>query len=137
MTPDEIEQKYKTKLPYPTRPEVPGKLKHQLKEKDVVNFSKIKEFDDFVEQTYKETSYEYKDWKDYKAGLEKYRIAKEAYREDQNLKEEQFRQDALEECGLLNHPKALKAYSFAWEHGHSAGLYEIFYWLTEIADLVS
>ena len=38
MTPDEIEQKYKTKLSYPTRPEVPGKLKHQLKERDVVNF---------------------------------------------------------------------------------------------------
>ena len=137
MTFDEIEQKYKTKLPYPTRPEMPGKLKHQLKERAVVNFSKIKEFDHFVEQTYKATSYEYKDWKDYKAALEKYRIAKEAYQEDQNLKEEQFRQDALEECGLLNHPKALKAYSFAWEHGHSAGLYEIFYWLTEIADLVS
>lgn len=136
MTSEEIEQKYKTKLPYPTNPRIPESLKDALRNRHVV-FSKIKEFDDFVEQTYKETSSACKDWKTYKAEVIKYHTERDAYQEDQNLKEEQFRQDALEECGLLNHPKASKIYSFAWEHGHSSGLYEVFYWLTEIADLVS
>ena len=135
MTPDEIEQKYKTKLPYPTNPRIPESLKDALRNRHVV-FSKIKEFDDFVEQTYKETSSACKDWKTYKAEVIKYHTERDAYQEDQNLKEEQFRQDALEECGLLKHPKASKFYSFAWEHGHSSGMYEVFYWLTEIADLV-
>ena len=136
MTFDEIEQKYKTKLPYPTNPRIPESLKDALRNRHVV-FSKIKEFDDFVEQTYKETSSACKDWKTYKAEVIKYHTERDAYQEDQNLKEEQFRQDALEECGLLNHPKASKLYSFAWEHGHSSGLYEVFYWLQEVADLVS
>ena len=135
MTFDEIEQKYNTKLPYPTNPRIPESLKDALRNRHVV-FSKIKEFDDFVEQTYKETSSACKDWKTYKAEVIKYHTERDAYQEDQNLKEEQFRQDALEECGLLNHPKASKFYSFAWEHGHSSGMYEVFYWLTEVADLV-
>jgi|GEM_PF-5775367 len=136
MTPEEIEQKYKTKLPYPTSPIKPERLKYPLKEVGLFTSSKIKEFDDFVEKTYKETSYEYETWKKYKADLTKYLLEKKAYEEDEARKLAQFRQDALEECGLLNHPKASKIYSFAWEHGHSSGMYEVFYWLTEIADLV-
>ncbi len=136
MIHDEIEEKYKTKFSYPTKPEVPSRLKYLLKEKGVHNLVKVKEFDDFVEQTYKETSYEYKDWKAYKAALEKFYTDREIYKEDEAAKLEQFRIDALEECGLLNHSKASKLYSFAWEHGHSGGLYEVLYWLREVADLV-
>lgn len=137
MTPDGIELYYKTKLSYPATPEIPESLKLQLKYKNIVNYPKIKEFDTYVEQTYKETSCEYKDWKNYKAAIEKFNNDREAYREDEAKKLAQFRQDALEECGLLNHPKASKIYSFAWEHGHSSGLYDVLYWLTELADLVN
>jgi len=81
MTPEEIEQKYKTKLPYPTSPIKPERLKYPLKEVGLFTSSKIKEFDDFVEKTYKETSYEYETWKKYKADLTKYLLEKKAYEE--------------------------------------------------------
>ena len=46
-----------------------------------------------------------------------------------------FRKDALEDVGLSDHPKAEKIYNFAWDHGHSSGYSEIYYWLCDLSDL--
>lgn len=47
-----------------------------------------------------------------------------------------FKTDALADVGLTAHPKADKAFGFAWEHGHANGLSEVHYWLQEMADLL-
>lgn len=46
---------------------------------------------------------------------------------------EQFRQDALVEVGILNHPMADELYSLAWKFGHIGGLPEVF---THLKDYV-
>lgn len=45
-----------------------------------------------------------------------------------------FKEDALEEVGLSDHPKKDKAFAFAWEHGHSAGYPAVMVWLEELVD---
>jgi hypothetical protein len=47
-----------------------------------------------------------------------------------------FHHDALEDVGLLGHPKADKAYTFAWDRGHANGFGDVYYWLAEIADIL-
>lgn len=62
----------------------------------------------------------------------------EAYRaccKDEARLEDLFREEALEAVGLKDHPKASKVWSLAWEYGHSAGLSEVFGYLTSLADL--
>ena len=57
------------------------------------------------------------------------------YRREQGSKMDTFRADALEYCGLTDHPKADKIYSYAWEKGHSAGYGEVLMHLEELAEL--
>jgi hypothetical protein len=42
----------------------------------------------------------------------------------------------LEKVGLLGHPKSGKAYSLAWEYGHSSGYDEVYIYLQDLAELV-
>lgn len=49
---------------------------------------------------------------------------------------EQFKQDAFKELGIENHPKRELLYKKAWELGHSGGLSEVWYYLSELADLI-
>lgn len=79
----------------------------------------------------------------YAADLKAYTIAKEAYnaqwaeinKERQQL-DAAFKADALKECGLEGHPKADKAFSMAWDRGHSGGLPEVYGYLEELAELL-
>lgn len=64
-------------------------------------------------------------------------VANEAYNNDSVRLELQFKADALEECGLKGHPKAEKAYSFAWSCGHAAGYSEVMSYLYEIAEVLA
>jgi hypothetical protein len=50
--------------------------------------------------------------------------------------EQEFKRDALEECGILGHPKADLAYAKAWDRGHSSGLHEVLYELQDLAELI-
>ena len=50
--------------------------------------------------------------------------------------EDLFKADALEAVGLTGHPKADKAYAFAWELGHASGYSEVFSYLQDIADVL-
>lgn len=72
----------------------------------------------------------------YEKDMSDFRIAQAKYNTETSRLEEQFRKDALEDVGLTGHPKADKAYSFAWEHGHSSGLGEVYQWLDDIADIL-
>lgn len=47
-----------------------------------------------------------------------------------------FKEDAIRFVGLEGHPKAEKAYDYAWERGHSSGLYSVLEELQEIAELI-
>lgn len=47
-----------------------------------------------------------------------------------------FKKDALTSCGLINHPKAEKAFEMAWERGHSNGYTEVVYELEKLADFL-
>ncbi len=129
---------YKTNLPYLQKPTLPSSLKDFLPSRLINEVGKISldKVDKEIEETYKETSQQFKEWKLYKIQYEEFIKGREAYRVDQNRLEDKFRQDALADAGLTNHPKASKFYSFAWEHGHSGGLSEVLYWLREVADLV-
>ena len=48
----------------------------------------------------------------------------------------EFKQDALVAVGLENHAKKDKAYSLAWEYGHSSGYDEVLTYLQDIAELM-
>lgn len=53
-----------------------------------------------------------------------------------NRLEQEFKHDLFEELGLTENPKADLLYSKAWEYGHSAGFEEVFYYASELADLI-
>jgi hypothetical protein len=72
----------------------------------------------------------------HQAAMKVYHQKIDEYQRKQMVKEQQFKMDALKECGLENHPKREKAYAFAWEHGHSGGLSNVLSWLTEVAELL-
>jgi hypothetical protein len=48
----------------------------------------------------------------------------------------QFRDDALSELGLKNHPKADVLFSKAWDLGHSSGFHEVWYYLQDLSELL-
>lgn len=47
-----------------------------------------------------------------------------------------FKADALEEVGLTGHPRAEKAFSYAWSQGHAHGYSEVFGHLQDIAEVL-
>lgn len=67
---------------------------------------------------------------------ELYKSLKKAWGEDEARLLQQFKFDALEEVGLLGHPKAEKAFSYAWQQGHSAGYHEVYSYLSDIAEIL-
>jgi uncharacterized C2H2 Zn-finger protein len=74
--------------------------------------------------------------------LSYYTGAKNAYnklRDEYNVKNkelyEEFKKDALDEVGLSNHKNRDKIFDFAWKHGHSAGFYDVYFWLEELSEL--
>ena len=50
---------------------------------------------------------------------------KNKYHEDYNAAMERFKNDLFEYHGIEDNPKREKAYSLAWDHGHSSGLSEV------------
>jgi hypothetical protein len=82
--------------------------------------------------------------KEYALAYEKYEDAMlvfgkkmEEYRQAEAVLAEVFWKDAFKELGVPeNHLKASRLRSKAWEHGHSSGLSEVFFWLDELWDLV-
>ena len=50
--------------------------------------------------------------------------------------ESKFKRDALGYVGIDGHPNADKAFSFAWDKGHSSGHYNVLDWLEGIAEVI-
>lgn len=63
-------------------------------------------------------------------------VAHKAYGEDVARLEDEFRNDALVECGIASHPNAGKCFSLAWSRGHAYGYEEVFNALQELSELL-
>ena len=58
------------------------------------------------------------------------------YRKREAIAMNRFKEDLLKYCEVEDNPKRDKAYSYAWEHGHSSGLYEVANVMVDIVDLI-
>lgn len=58
-----------------------------------------------------------------------------AHRAAENVAFMRFREAALFDVGLENHPNSLVIFYFAWEEGHSSGLLEVYNYLCQISEL--
>lgn len=67
--------------------------------------------------------------------VEAFREARKAWNQKQAELRQQFKRDALDDVGLLHHPKAGKIYAKAWESGHSSGLSEVHSHLIDLSEL--
>jgi len=61
---------------------------------------------------------------------------KAAYNKITSELEAQFRKDLEEEFGVINHPKASKLFSTAWNYGHSTGYAEVYNYYSSLVDLI-
>lgn len=61
---------------------------------------------------------------------------REVYRKGNREAEQLFKEAALEEVGLSDHPKADKVFEKAWRDGHSSGYAEVFGELQELSELM-
>ena len=107
--------KFQTKLPYPHKPTRPLlQSKHNSAQAEV-----------YVEAL-----------KAYEEALVEYGKAIALYREDQRKLDAEFKQAAFKYCGIEDHPKRERAWSMAWEHGHSSGLNDVLHHLEELSELL-
>jgi hypothetical protein len=109
--------KYENKLEYPK-----GHSKPYLEREDQYNEVKVAEYA--------------KELKKYKDETPAYNEARAKYSNETCRLEEIFRSDALKEVGLEGHECADRAYSYAWEQGHSCGYSEVFNYLLDIAEVI-
>lgn len=59
-----------------------------------------------------------------------------AYQVEEARLYQEFKDDAISAHGLTGHPKAERAFSLAWEDGHSAGMHEVFNCMFKYASLL-
>jgi len=107
--------KYKNTKPYPAMPPKPRLPKHPTA-------AEARDYADGLEA--------------YETAMVAYRAARDDYHAEQARMDEQFKQDALADVGLTGHPRADKAYAFAWDHGHASGYSEVYYYLSDVADVL-
>jgi hypothetical protein len=110
--------KYTPKSQYPATI-----YKPHLPKEDRFNPTKVKEYAAKVEE--------------FNAAMVEWNEKRDAWREERIELDEQFKKDALDECGILNHPKAEKAYSLAYQDGHSEGFHGIYNALSKYAELLT
>ena len=68
----------------------------------------------------------------YPSGNDPDRVAKR----DARRLDSEFKEDALADAGLANHPKKDMIFDKAWEDGHASGYHKVFYKLRDLADFV-
>lgn len=109
---------YNPTTPYPCRPEKPF-----LRKEDRDNSSALRKYLTLLEA--------------YEESMVEWRKKDEVYRGERYALEIEFKKNALDVCGILNHPKADKAYSLAYEDGHSEGFGGIYNALIKYAELLT
>jgi hypothetical protein len=48
-----------------------------------------------------------------------------------------FRGDLEQEFGVVGHPKSKRLFELAWEHGHSSGLNDVYYYYSDFVELIT
>ena len=120
---------YKVDMPFPNR-----------RNFTIYYFYKDGEVMKFTQQPTHETMKKLYDegWmKQAKVDDEAHNKARAEYNKAESAMIDQFKRDALDDLGLLNHPKADLLFSKAWEHGHSSGLHEVYSWMDDLSDLIT
>ena len=73
----------------------------------------------------------------YTKGHEAYVKARNEYHVNENALQEMFWDDAFENLGIdRKHSKSTLLRQMAWKHGHASGYSEVWYWLTELVELI-
>lgn len=73
----------------------------------------------------------------YKSKLEVYNLKMKEYRRGDMDAKDLFRVDLLDDLGVpLDHPKAEKLFSLAWEKGHSDGYNDVYGEACELVELL-
>ena len=106
---------YEVSLPYPRKPKKP------LLSRTATSVE-AREYAEQLEQWEKD--------------VETWKHERDAYYKENSRLREKLKNDCLEEVGLLGHEKADKAWSYAWEHGHSSGDSEVYLVLQDIVELI-
>jgi len=63
-------------------------------------------------------------------------VARAAYRAEESSIMEKFVSALFAEYGVTGNPKANRAFSIAWEHGHSGGYSEVASYFADLVDLI-
>lgn len=69
----------------------------------------------------------------YEVAMQKYEAERDIYKQCESELLLEFKNDAIDEVGLKGHEASERAYSYAWEQGHSCGLQDVYTILVEIA----
>lgn len=64
-----------------------------------------------------------------------YKTALDQFRDEQKKVYAEFKAWALDETGLTDLSNADDVYQYAWDHGHSSGLHEVYCYLDDLARL--
>lgn len=108
--------KYKNPRKYPNRLEMPRLICNTPTKAEIMEYLRDKETFD-------------------KAKVE-YERNRAAYQEGEAERLRQFKVDLFAAYGVTGHPKAERAFSLAWELGHSAGLHETETFFSDLVDLI-
>ena len=73
--------------------------------------------------------------KEYEDAIPAYEEARDKYRAEDGKMYMKFREEALENCGLANHPNKEKIFSYVWNECHHSGYYSVWQKLEELSDL--
>lgn len=71
-----------------------------------------------------------------KANRERFSEARAVWNKETNRINKIFRDDLATAFELTGHPKEEKVWNMAWEEGHSEGLYMVYQYYDDLADLV-
>jgi hypothetical protein len=120
--------KYQNKLEYPKKPAKPLPPRNpgiDGNSKAYLEYSKLL-------KEYEKELLEYPN----SLQMKEYKKLEEKYKEENDRLLKLFKHDCLDENGLLNHPKAEKAWEIAWREGHSLGYIDIDSVMSYLAELL-
>ncbi len=118
MYQDIIDGKYKSKLPYPSKPKKPNTSVNVEKATDADIAAVRKAIADFEEAE------------------KAYKKAVDAYRAEESRLADAFKTDLLLRFNVTNNPKADLCFQKSWGRGHSDGLTEVFDVFEDLVELI-
>ena len=74
--------------------------------------------------------------KEYENDMVNWNDMESAWRAEYRDLQAKFKALAFGYCGINEHPKRERAWSMAWDHGHSSGLNDVLHHLEELSELL-